>query len=103
MKLSHRHRVVQSVKVWVEMAKADLVKDPAFHQLLKQLQDALVKDHLEDEVDMLNRKLMDSMRRGSTNSDNGKHSHVREGGIKCADSRVYVCVCSVVFIESQDQ
>ena len=59
--------------MWVEMAKADLVKDPAFHQLLRQLQDALVKDHLEDEVDTLNRKLMDSMRQKAAASDNGRH------------------------------
>ena len=58
------------------MARAELVKDPTFQQLLRQLQDALVRDHLEEEVKTLNLKLMDSMRRAAPNTDNGRQISV---------------------------
>ena len=47
------------------MARAELVKDTVFQTLLKQLQDCLVRDQLEDDLRVMNTQIMNSMRHAS--------------------------------------
>ena len=54
--------VVWAVGLWVEMARAELVKDVVFQALLKQLQESLVRDQLEDDLRVMNIQIMNSMR-----------------------------------------
>ena len=55
-------RVAAVVSLWVQVARAELVKTPAFLELFKELQDRLPKDGLVQELKMLSEAVTSSMR-----------------------------------------
>lgn len=79
------YRVAGAMCIWILTAKAELVKDKVFLELLKEIQDCLAKDGLTEQLKALTTCLAESIKSSTTN--------LSASGSDLMPLKVCVCVC----------
>ena len=63
--VARKKRLSRTIVVWIRTAQAQLVKDPAFLKLLRDVQDGLEDRGLPEELDIINSALTESITRAA--------------------------------------
>ena len=63
--VTRKKRISRAIVVWIRTAQSQLVKDPAFLKLLREVQDGLEEGGVPEELDVINTALSESITRAA--------------------------------------